>query len=110
MSDIKTRSQGIETSITSRDLNDLAARSSSIYESLVIISTRAKQLNSDLKFELNAKLNEFAQPSDTIEEVMENKEQIEISKFYERLPNTTLIAMEEFLNGEIHVSYDRPEL
>jgi DNA-directed RNA polymerase subunit K/omega len=109
MSDIKTRSQGIETSITSRDLNDLAARSSSIYESLVIISTRAKQLNSDLKFELNAKLNEFAQPSDTIEEVMENKEQIEISKFYERLPNTTLIAMEEFLNGEIHVSYDRPD-
>jgi len=75
---------------------------SNIYESLTIITKRAKQISVDLKRELHSKLEEFAIVSDTIEEVHENKEQIEISKFYERLPNPVIIATEEYLKGNIY--------
>ena len=102
MSDIKTKMQGVEANISPQDIKDFVKDTGNIYESLVVISKRASQLSVELKKELNDKLNEFAITSDTIEEITENKEQIEISKFYERLPNPAKIATLEFLNGELH--------
>jgi DNA-directed RNA polymerase subunit K/omega len=101
MSDIKTKAQGLDANIQPRDVLELVAKTGNIYESLAIISKRARQISSDLKWEIQRKLEEFAVNTDTIEEVQENKEQIEISKFYERLPNTAIIAAHEFLNDEI---------
>ena len=73
-----------------------------IYEAISIIAKRAEQINLDLKKELIEKLDEFATYNDSLEEVFENKEQIEVSKFYERLPKPTAIAVEEWLNGRIY--------
>ncbi|MEY3194484.1 MAG: hypothetical protein RIQ78_581 [Bacteroidota bacterium] len=101
MSDIKTKAQGLDANIQPRDVLELVAKTGNIYESIAIVSKRARQISSDLKWEIQRKLEEFAVNSDTIEEVQENKEQIEISKFYERLPNTAIIAANEFLNNEI---------
>jgi len=69
---------------------------------VVIIAKRANQIAIDLKQELNKKLEEFANYTDNLEEVFENREQIEISRFYERLPKPTLIALQEFKDGEIY--------
>ena len=109
MSDIKAKAQGLDANIQPRDVMELVNKTGNIYESISIISKRARQISSDLKWEIQRKLEEFAVNSDTIEEVQENKEQIEISKFYERLPNTAIIAAAEFLNDEIQVRYiDQP--
>jgi DNA-directed RNA polymerase subunit K/omega len=105
MSDIKTKVQGLDPNVMARDIHELVESTGNIYETLSIITRRAKQLSVDLKQELNNKLAEFSVHSDTIEEVQENKEQIEISKFYERLPNPSIIAIDEYLNGEIHFRY-----
>jgi len=109
MSDIKTRVQGIDPNIKARDIKSLAQATSSIYESLAVITKRAESISMDLKQELHSKLDEFASTSDTIEEILENKEQIEISKFYERLPNPIIIAAEEFVNGELKFEYKEIE-
>lgn len=101
MSDIKSKAQGLDPNVQPRDVLELVDKTGNIYESIVIVSKRARQISSDLKWEIQRKLEEFAVSSDTIEEVQENKEQIEISKFYERLPNTAIIATNEFLNDEI---------
>lgn len=105
MTDIKTKAQGLDPNAKARNINKLVEPTHNIYESVAIIAKRAKQLAVDLKHELNSKLEDFAVSSDTIEEITENKEQIEISKFYEKLPNPTIIATEEFLNGEVHWHY-----
>ncbi len=105
MADIKTKAQGLDPNARARNIEELVKPTSNIYESVAIIAKRSKQLAVDLKHELNNKLEEFAVTSDTIEEVTENKEQIEISKFYEKLPNPTIIATEEFLNGEVYWHY-----
>ena len=105
MSDIKTKVQGVDPNIQARNIGAIIKPTNNIYESLSIITRRSKQLSIDLKYELNQKLQEFTINTDTIEEVQENKEQIEISKFYERLPNPSVIALEEFLKGEIHYRY-----
>lgn len=73
-----------------------------IYEAITIIAKRAQQINSDLKTELIEKLEEFATYTDSLDEVFENKEQIEVSKFYESLPKPTAIAVEEWLNDKIY--------
>ncbi len=101
MSDIKSKAQGLDPNVQPRDVRELAEKSGNIYESIAIIGKRARQISSDLKWEIQRKLEEFAVNTDTIEEVQENKEQIEISKFYERLPNTAIIATHEFLSDEI---------
>ena len=101
MSDIKSKAQGLDPNVQPRDVQELADKTGNIYESIAIVSKRARQISSDLKWEIQRKLEEFAVSSDTIEEVQENKEQIEISKFYERLPNTAIIATNEFMNDEI---------
>lgn len=101
MSDIKSRVQGMEPDIKARDVSGIAATTGNIYEVINVIAARAENLSQDLKVELHGKLKEFAVTSETIEEVQENKEQIEISKFYERLPNSVVIATEEYLNGAL---------
>lgn len=105
MSDIKAKAQGLEPSVGPRDVSALVAQTGNVYEALAIIAKRARQLNTELKYELHQKLEEFAVSSDTIEEINENKEQIEISKFYEKLPNPALIATEEFIRGELAYRY-----
>jgi DNA-directed RNA polymerase subunit K/omega len=105
MTDIKQRTQGLDPNVQARDVRAMAATTGNIYEVLNIISRRASQISADLKEELNGKLEEFAVVSDTIEEIHENKEQIEISKFYERLPNPVLIALDEYLKGDIESRY-----
>lgn len=89
------------TSIT-RDLDKVDIETGNIYESVIIISKRSNQISIELKEELNLKLEEFASFTDNLEEVFENREQIEISRFYERMPKPTLIAIEEFMNNEIY--------
>lgn len=106
MSDIKNKVQGLDPNVRARDIYDLVDKTNNVYESLNIVSKRARQLAVDLKYELHNKLEEFAVSSDTIEEVSENKEQIEISKFYERLPNPVIIATEEYLNDELFHRYN----
>ena len=105
MSDIKSKVQGLDPNVTPRDVLELVQNTDNIYEAIAIIAKRARQISSDLKWEIQRKLEEFAVNSDTIEEVQENKEQIEISKFYERLPNTSIIATHEFLNHEMQWRY-----
>lgn len=85
-----------------RDLNDLEAETGNIYETVMILAKRSNQISSEMKEELNQKLQEFASYNDNLEEVFENREQIEISKYYERLPKPTLIACEELKNKNIY--------
>jgi DNA-directed RNA polymerase subunit K/omega len=89
------------TSVT-RDLTEMGNPTGNVYESVVIISKRANQIASEMKDELNGKLSEFTSSTDNLEEVFENREQIEISKYYERLPKPTLIATQEFLDGKVY--------
>lgn len=88
-------------SIITRDMDKIAEPTQNVYESIAIISKRARQISTKMKEELNAKLAEFASTVDNLEEVFENREQIEISKFYERMPKPTSIAADEFLEGKI---------
>ena len=100
------KSKAPSTTVT-RDLDKLDAKTGNIYETTVIISKRSNQIAVEMKQELNKKLEEFASYSDNLEEVFENREQIEISKFYERLPKPTLIALQELEEGKIF--YRNPE-
>ncbi len=87
---------------TTRDLRDLDGKTGNIYESIAIISKRANQISGEIKEELTNKLAEFASTTDNLEEIFENREQIEISRFYERLPKPSLIAIQEFLDDKIY--------
>jgi len=93
----------INPSIRTHNMEEIAHKSESIYKSVSVISKRARQISATLKEELNSKLAEFASTVDNLEEIFENREQIEISKFYERMPKPTILATEEFLNDEIMV-------
>lgn len=103
MADIKSRAQDINPNAEARNIKEFVNVTGNIFESMVIISKRANFLNSELREELNGKLQEFAADTDadSYEEFQENRELAEISKFYERLPNPASIATEEFLNGEL---------
>ena len=90
-----------QPSIITRDMEQIAAPTGNLYESVVVISKRARQIAINLKEELNGKLAEFATTVDNLEEVFENREQIEISKYYERMPKPTSSAIEEFLDKKI---------
>ena len=96
-------------SIVTRNLADITTESGNIYEAISIISKRANQLSVKLKEELNDRLAEFASTVDNLEEVFENREQIEVSKQYERMPKPTSLAIEEFLQGKIYYSTPAPE-
>ncbi len=91
-----------ELSTVTRDIRKFDVQTGNIYESVSIMSKRANQISSEMKEELSAKLQEFSSHSDNLEEIFENREQIEISKFYEKLPKPTLIAVQEFLEEKIY--------
>jgi DNA-directed RNA polymerase subunit K/omega len=88
--------------VETKNLNDIKSRTGNLYESIAVIAKRANQINISLKEELHNKLDEFASHTDTLEEIHENKEQIEISKAYERMPNPAILATHEFLDDKIY--------
>ena len=92
----------IPNSTVTRDVRELDKTTDNIYESIVIISKRANQIANNLKEELHGKLAEFASSNENLEEVFENREQIEISKHYERMPKPSLIAVDEFLHNKVY--------
>jgi DNA-directed RNA polymerase subunit K/omega len=89
-------------STVSRDMMRMWENTGNIYETVVIISKRSNQISSEMKHDLDKKLQEFASFNDNLEEVFENREQIEISRYYEKLPKATLIATKEFEDGDIY--------
>tara|TARA_Y100000385_G_scaffold64625_1_gene63927 strand:- start:318 stop:650 length:333 start_codon:yes stop_codon:yes gene_type:complete len=88
------------TTIT-RSLRELESESSNIYETITVLSKRSNQINVEMKEELNQKLDEFATSNDNLEEIFENREQIEVSRYYERLPKSGAIAIQELENEKI---------
>lgn len=98
--DIKNSEAPVNTVTLDRDLID--GPTGNIYEAISIIAKRATQINGDIKKELLEKLDEFATYNDSLEEIFENKEQIEVSKFYERLPKPHALAVEEWLENRIY--------
>ena len=91
-----------ETYSVTRNIEDFTKGTANVYETVAILSKRANQIGLELKEELNQKLSEFATTTDNLEEVFENREQIEIAKYYEHLPKPTLIAIHEYSNDEIY--------
>ena len=91
----------IESTTITRNMSELNDPTENIYETVAIIAKRANQISQEIKEELNSKIEEFATPSDNLEEVFENREQIELAKYYENLPKPTLIATNEFLKDQI---------
>lgn len=87
---------------TTRNIMDLCGETGNIYESVAIISKRANQIAAEIKQDLNKKLAEFASYNDSLEEVFENREQIEISRYYEKLPKPALLATQEFIDGNVY--------
>lgn len=85
-----------------RNLKDIESLTGNLYLSTVIIAKRANQISQQMKDELSNKLSEFASDHDNLEEVHENREQIEISALYEKMPKATLVATQEFLNGKVY--------
>ena len=94
--------KNIPTNTVTRKLVDFDKETGNVYESINIIARRANQISAELKAELNRKLSDFSSPTDTMEETFENREQIEVSRYYERLPKPSIIATEEFLDGEVY--------
>ena len=90
------------TNTITRDMADFREKTGNVYESIAIMGKRANQISTDIKDELKKKLEEFSSSSDNLEEVFENREQIEISRYYEKLPKATLIATEEYKEGNVY--------
>ena len=90
------------TNTVTRDIMNLCEDTGNIYESVAIISKRANQISMEIKQDLNKKLAEFASYNDSLDEVFENREQIEISRYYEKLPKPSLLATEEFIEGTVY--------
>lgn len=88
-------------SIITRDSDKIAAKTGNVYESVSIIAQRARQISSKMKEELSGKLSEFASSVDNLEEIFENREQIEISKYYERMPKPSALAIDDFLADKV---------
>jgi DNA-directed RNA polymerase subunit K/omega len=103
-------SVGTSNTVETRNLNEIKDKTGNLYESIAIIAKRANQINVSLKEELHNKLEEFASHTDSLEEIHENKEQIEISKAYERMPNPALLATQEFLEDKIYFRKGEDEL
>ena len=103
-------SAGIPNNVETKSLTDLKNKTGNIYESVAIIAKRANQINISLKEELHNKLDEFASHTDSLEEIHENKEQIEISRAYERMPNPSLLATQEFLEDKVYFRKGEDEL
>ncbi len=102
---IRTDSEAV-----TRQMRDFDKKTGNIYEAVSVLSKRANQIGLEIKKELDQKIEEFATPADNLEEVFENREQIEIAKFYEQLPKPTLIAIHEFLNDQIYFRNPHKEI
>lgn len=87
--------------IETQNLEEMARETGNVYEAIYVISKRANQISKEIKEELHSKLEDFASHTDNLEEIHENREQIEISKFYEKLPHPTILATKEFQNHEL---------
>src|SRR5947208_6307906 len=98
------RQLSISTSnnIETRDVNEFKNKTGNLYESIAIVAKRANQINISLREELHNKLEEFASHTDSLEEIHENKEQIEISKAYEKMPNPAILATQEFMDDKVY--------
>lgn len=107
---MKNTPTGPSSSIITRNVVDLAGENGNVYEAISVISKRANQLSLKLKEELNERLAEFASTVDNLEEVFENREQIEVSKQYERMPKPTSLAIEEFIQGKVYFETPEPEV
>lgn len=99
-----------ETTAVTRQKESFYKHTGNIYETVAVLSKRANQIGLAIKQELDSKIEEFAPPTDNLEEVFENREQIEIAKFYERLPKPTLIAVHEFLNEQVYIRNPHKEI
>jgi len=106
------RQQSANTSnvVEPKKLSDLKAKTGNLYESIAVVAKRANQINITLKEELHNKLEEFASHTDSLEEIHENKEQIEISRAYERMPNPALLATAEFLEDKVYFRRNEEDL
>lgn len=93
---------GASTTTETYNRTEIEEKTGNIYESIVIMGKRAEQINQEMKSELIQKLDEFAAHTDSLEEVFENREQIEVSRFYERLPKATSIAVKEWLDNDVY--------
>lgn len=102
MSNLKNLTHAAEETTVPRSLSQVNGKTGNVYKSIVIAAKRSNQIGVSIKEELHSKLEEFASHSDNLEEVFENREQIEISKYYEKLPNPALIAIEEFMGDEVY--------
>ncbi len=100
---INYKNTNAEKTTVTRDLDNLSDKSGNIYKSLNVIAKRSNQISSEMREELTKKLAEFASTTDNLEEIFENREQIEISKFYESLPKPVAIAIEEYLSDKVYV-------
>ena len=100
----------ISNTAETKNLTDLKNKTGNLYESIAIIAKRANQINITMKEELHSKLEEFATHTDSLEEIHENKEQIEISKAYERMPNAALLATQEFMEDKIYYRKNEDDL
>ncbi|HEY5773291.1 MAG: DNA-directed RNA polymerase subunit omega [Bacteroidetes bacterium] len=103
-------SVGTSNTVETKNLDDIKVRTGNLYESISIIGRRANQINVSLKEELHSKLDEFASHTDSLEEIHENKEQIEISRAYERMPNPALLATQEFLEDKVYFRKSEDDL
>ena len=106
----KGNSVSVPTTVGTRDISHISRLASNVYEAIAIISKRANQISAREKEELHSKLAEFASTTDNLEEIFENREQIEISRFYERQPKATLVAIEEFLIDGIYHRFPDVEI
>lgn len=102
MENKKEETKILSAFIETRDLSEIADKTGNLYKSINVISRRSEQMNVVVKEELHRKLEEFASTTDNLEETFENREQIEISKYYERMPKVTLQALNDFMNDEIY--------
>ena len=106
------RQQSANTSnvVETKNLTDIKSKPGNLYEAIAVIAKRANQINISLKEELHNKLEEFASHTDSLEEIHENKEQIEISKAYERMPNPALLATTEFMDDKVYYRKNEDDL
>ncbi len=96
------RKSNAPTNTITRDMMKLSEDTGNVYETVVVIAKRANQISVEMKQDLEKKLQEFASYNDNLEEVFENREQIEISRYYEKLPKPTLIAAQEYEDGKVY--------
>lgn len=95
--------------LETQNLEEIGKKTGNVYESLYVISKRANQIGKEIKEELHSKLEDFASHTDSLDEIHENREQIEISKFYEKLPHPTILATKEYMNNELDARLPEPE-